>query len=144
MIYMAGLGSPTQHGRRHGVYDSGCISEVLRLNGELHGSRQWPDSEAQPLWNNIDGAVIQGGLLLANVFPPCFATSPTVTIGGKAATVTYAGFVSGSVSGLYQINADDSDRCYRADEQSSSGGGFGGNGDEPARRDHGRGGDGGH
>ena len=29
---------------------------------------------------------------------------PTVNIGGVAGTVTYAGFVSGSVAGLYQIN----------------------------------------
>ena len=58
-----------------------------------------------PLWSTIDGAVIQGKLLATNVFPPCMTTSPTVTIGGKAATVTYAGFVADSVGGLYQINA---------------------------------------
>ena len=39
------------------------------------------------------------------MYAPCFVTSPTVTIGGNAATVTYAGWVSGSVAGLYQINA---------------------------------------
>jgi uncharacterized protein (TIGR03437 family) len=44
-------------------------------------------------------------------YPPCFPiassgpTVPIVTIGGTPATVTYAGFVSGSIAGLYQINA---------------------------------------
>jgi uncharacterized protein (TIGR03437 family) len=49
--------------------------------------------------------VIHSAWLAAKTFPPCFATSPTVTIGGKAATVSYAGFVADSVGGLYQINA---------------------------------------
>jgi hypothetical protein len=62
-----------------------------------------------PLWTSIDGAVLQPALLQGN-FPPCFpitasgATVPIVTIGGTAATLTYAGFVSGSIAGLYQIN----------------------------------------
>jgi len=38
-------------------------------------------------------------------YPPCLATAPVVSIGGKAATVVYAGFVADSVGGLYQINA---------------------------------------
>ena len=38
-------------------------------------------------------------------YAPCLKTAPTVTIGGKAATVTYAGWVMDSVVGLYQINA---------------------------------------
>jgi uncharacterized protein (TIGR03437 family) len=105
MIYMAGLGSPTSTGAdtastTAAAFPKSCVSTVNYM-GAVNGQTVKPS----PLWNNIDGAVIQGGLLLANVFPPCFATSPTVTIGGKAATVTYAGFVSGSVSGLYQINA---------------------------------------
>jgi uncharacterized protein (TIGR03437 family) len=47
----------------------------------------------------------------ANHFAPCFLTTGTgvtpvtVTIGGLAATVTYAGFVADSVAGLYQVNA---------------------------------------
>jgi uncharacterized protein (TIGR03437 family) len=32
-------------------------------------------------------------------------TAVTVTIGGKSATVSYAGWVSNSAAGLYQINA---------------------------------------
>ena len=62
-------------------------------------------SKPSPLWTNIDGAVIQSALLATNVFPPCLTTAPTVTICGKTATVSYAGFVADSVGGLYQINA---------------------------------------
>jgi uncharacterized protein (TIGR03437 family) len=63
-----------------------------------------------PLWTSIDGAVLEPALLQGN-YPPCFPiassgpTVPIVTIGGTPATVTYAGFVSGSIAGLYQINA---------------------------------------
>jgi hypothetical protein len=61
---------------------------------------------------NIDGAIIQASLIDPSRKPPCMATSsgtpttiPAVTIGGVAATsIGYAGFVEGSVAGLYQIN----------------------------------------
>jgi uncharacterized protein (TIGR03437 family) len=33
------------------------------------------------------------------------ANLPPVTIGGQAATVSYAGFVADSIAGLYQVNA---------------------------------------
>jgi hypothetical protein len=59
-----------------------------------------------PLWTNLDGAIIQSAFIpdLAHHFAPCMRTAPTVTIGGKAATVGYAGWVTDSVVGLYQIN----------------------------------------
>jgi large repetitive protein len=61
---------------------------------------------------NIDGAILQASLIDPSRYAPCMATSsgnpttiPAVTIGGVAATsVGYAGFVEGSVAGLYQIN----------------------------------------
>jgi uncharacterized protein (TIGR03437 family) len=49
--------------------------------------------------------VIDSTYLATHVYAPCFVTAPTVTINGAPATVTYAGWVSGSVAGLYQINA---------------------------------------
>jgi len=59
-----------------------------------------------PAWTSIDGAVINTNILQGN-YAPCFATSyPTVTIGGASATVLSAGFVSGSIAGLYQINVE--------------------------------------
>jgi uncharacterized protein (TIGR03437 family) len=69
-----------------------------------------------PLWSSIDGAIIQTSLLQGN-FAPCLLFSDasatntlTVTIGTTALTavstpaITYAGFVAGSIAGLYQIN----------------------------------------
>jgi len=104
MIYMAGLGAPTSTGtdtvQTSQAFPKSCISTAAYM-GAVNG-QQTPPS---PLWASIDGAVIHSAWLATKTFPPCFATSPTVTIGGKAATVTYAGFVADSVGGLYQINA---------------------------------------
>ncbi len=53
-----------------------------------------------------DGAVLAASNWGTGNLPPCFSTKSyvTVTIGGVAAAVTYDGWVSGSVTGLYQIN----------------------------------------
>jgi uncharacterized protein (TIGR03437 family) len=63
-------------------------------------------------WTSIDGAVIQGELFKTNILPPCMIDPITVTFGTGGSTttatvgagVTYAGFASGSIAGLYQIN----------------------------------------
>jgi uncharacterized protein (TIGR03437 family) len=60
-------------------------------------------------WTNIDGAVIESQFLEGSALPPCFvnsgSTAITVTFGSTQATnIGYAGFVEGSVAGLYQIN----------------------------------------
>jgi uncharacterized protein (TIGR03437 family) len=79
-----------------------------------------------PLWTSIDGAVINPAQLALNAttpftanFPPCLSSSDTtgnsaltVTFYGATATttatagagITYAGFVAGSIAGLYQVN----------------------------------------
>jgi uncharacterized protein (TIGR03437 family) len=53
-----------------------------------------------------DGAVLVPTVWGTGNLPPCFAAKGwvTVSIGGQSATVTYAGWVAGSVTGLYQIN----------------------------------------
>jgi large repetitive protein len=55
-----------------------------------------------------DGLVIQSALFPSSNIQPCLKSSgadvPSVTIGGVPATVSFAGWVSGSVAGLYQIN----------------------------------------
>ncbi len=68
-----------------------------------------------PLWTSIDGAIINTNILQGNS-APCFLSADagatntiTVTIGTTPLTVantgiTYAGFVPGSIAGLYQIN----------------------------------------
>jgi hypothetical protein len=75
-----------------------------------------------PAWKDIDGAVMNydAHTIIANAgpdanYPPCMATATIAvtigTVGTNSFTVTtpvsgiaYAGFVSGSVAGLYQIN----------------------------------------
>jgi uncharacterized protein (TIGR03437 family) len=116
MIYMAGLGAPTSAGANTTAttaptYPAKCLSTANYM-AAVNGASSHPN----PLWSGIDGidgAVIESSLFAANtsptggyaVFPPCMATAPTVTIGGKSATVSYAGWVADSVGGLYQINA---------------------------------------
>jgi len=74
-----------------------------------------------PLWTSIDGAVINPAEFAANSgvanLPPCLSASDasatntlSVTIGSSVITavstpaISFAGFVSGAVAGLYQIN----------------------------------------
>jgi uncharacterized protein (TIGR03437 family) len=70
-----------------------------------------------PLWTSIDGAVINPLELATGNLAPCLLSSDalasntlTVTIGTTVVTaastpaIAYAGFVAGSIAGLYQIN----------------------------------------
>jgi uncharacterized protein (TIGR03437 family) len=104
-IYMTGLGAPDSTGDNAntggGAWSADCItaaSYYATLNA-LAGSSL----------TNIDGTIIQSSLLNTGRLPPCVQSSstnvPTVTIGGVAATVVYAGFVPDTVAGLYQVNA---------------------------------------
>jgi len=96
IIYVTGLGAPNSTGadtagKSAAKFPSSCVSVA--------------NYETAASLTTLDGAILVGTDLATNTLPPCFTTSPTVTIGGAAATVTYAGWVSGSVTGLYQINA---------------------------------------
>lgn len=92
-IFLSGMGAPTSTATSATslAYPASCMSVAAYV--------------AAASLTTADGAVIQDSDLGANMYAPCFATSPTVTIGGKAAVVSYAGWVVGSVAGLYQINA---------------------------------------
>lgn len=99
LIYVSGLGTPTSSaadtaGKSAAKAPGSCISAASYVTAE---------ALANPA--TADGAVILASKIQTNDLPPCFSTSPTVTIGGQAATVTYAGWVADSVAGLYQINA---------------------------------------
>jgi uncharacterized protein (TIGR03437 family) len=65
------------------------------------------DSPSTPVTSN-DGLVIQSALFPASNIQPCMMHNgtdvPSVKIGNVAATVVFAGWVSGSIAGLYQIN----------------------------------------
>jgi uncharacterized protein (TIGR03437 family) len=125
-IYMTGLGIPTSSGTdapqasvnppttciaptgaagNANIAPTGYMGAVN--TGVAGGGYAPPAGYTAPstVWTNIDGAVIRSALLSANVSPPCFSSTPTVTIGGQTATVSYAGFVADSIAGLYQVNA---------------------------------------
>ncbi len=97
LIYVTGLGAPNSTGAdtastKAAAFPASCVSIA--------------NYETLASLTALDGTVILPADLATNTLPPCFATkgSPAVTIGGLAATVTYAGWSSGSVTGLYQIN----------------------------------------
>jgi uncharacterized protein (TIGR03437 family) len=100
LIYVSGLGTPNSTaadtaGKSAPKFPGSCISPASYITAE---------GITNPA--TADGAVILASVIATNMLPPCFSSGgPTVTIGGLAATVTYAGWVADSVSGLYQINA---------------------------------------
>jgi len=104
LIYLTGLGAPNSTGANSNAaaskFPATCVSPAnyMATINALPGNAGW---------TTVDGAVIQVSQLKTNVLPPCMATANavTVTIGGLAATVSYAGWVGDSVAGLYQINA---------------------------------------
>jgi uncharacterized protein (TIGR03437 family) len=113
MIYASGLGAPNSTGTdtasaTAAAYPHSCVSPANYMAAVNNGTFT---SGVKPgtAWTSLDGAVILGTNLANNTFAPCMvntgSSAVTVSIGGKAATVTYAGWVSGSAAGLYQINA---------------------------------------
>jgi uncharacterized protein (TIGR03437 family) len=107
LIYAAGLGAPNSTGANTTntgkvTFPGSCISQASYVS-TINALSPAPS----PTWTNIDGAVVLSSKLATGHFAPCMATSGAVkvTIGGQAATVTYAGWVADSVTGLYQINA---------------------------------------
>ncbi len=101
VIYATGLGIPNSSApdtasTTAAKFPSSCISVASYVTAE---------GITAPA--TADGAVLVGTEIQTNKLPPCFASANqvTVSIGGLGATVTYAGWVSGSVTGLYQINA---------------------------------------
>ncbi len=100
IIYASGLGAPNSTAAdsaatKAAAFPASCISVANYVTA----------AGLNP--TTADGVVLEATDIATNTLPPCFATAKqvTVTIGGAAATVTYAGWVSGSIAGLYQINA---------------------------------------
>lgn len=101
VLYVTGLGTPNSTSANTNAtaaakFPTSCVTVASYVTGEAITSP-----------STADGAVLVSSVFATNKLPPCFATANqvTVSIGGAAATVTYAGWVSGSVTGLYQINA---------------------------------------
>ncbi len=106
LIYLTGLGAPNSTGLNtagtSATYPAACISTAAYMS-----TMNAAPVSASPAWTTIDGAVVLSSHLAANKLPPCFTSTAgiTVTIDGKPATVSYAGMVADSLTGLYQINA---------------------------------------
>jgi uncharacterized protein (TIGR03437 family) len=100
LIYASGLGVPNSTSAsvtstKAGTFPTSCFS----VAGYVTAAGLTSPATA-------DGAVLLASDWGTGNLPPCFSTKSyvTVTIGGVAATVTYDGWVAGSVTGLYQIN----------------------------------------
>lgn len=107
-IYMTGLGAPNSAGNNANAgsgytWSTDCVTPASYLASL--------NNYAASSLTTLDGVIISSSLLNTNRLAPCFRSSsdssgtpPTVTIGGVAGTVTYAGWVADSVAGLYQMN----------------------------------------
>ncbi|HEX3747127.1 MAG TPA: hypothetical protein VHW09_24490 [Bryobacteraceae bacterium] len=124
-IYMTGLGAPDSTApdvasQTPASFPGSCSAISLAgattpgylqvVNTKVTGTGYVPPT---PAWTAIDGAVIQSSMLKTNIFAPCMIDNVTVTFDPygtpKTADVTgggvlWAGFASGSVAGLYQVN----------------------------------------
>jgi uncharacterized protein (TIGR03437 family) len=123
-IYLTGLGFPdsTSADATPGDYTQigipgACVSvsgllQVVNTTVKVGSTTTY----ASPGWTSLDGAEMKDGpnAIIEGTgndlnFPPCFTPSEvTVTFGtvtnNVQGTVTFAGFVTGAVAGLYQIN----------------------------------------
>ena len=104
-IYVTGLGIPnsTANNANAGsglTWSSDCISLSSYLTSL--------NTMAGTSLTSAEGLVLVSSLINTNRLLPCFnsgsSLEPTVTIGGVAGTVTYAGLVADSFVGLYQVN----------------------------------------
>jgi uncharacterized protein (TIGR03437 family) len=120
IVYMTGLGAPNSTANNTTTttalaYPGSCISALgattpTAITGYLTTMNTTTVSPVytapNPPWTSLDGAIIQSAKIVANGtfhFPPCISTV-TATIAGVTATVSYAGWVADSISGLYQVN----------------------------------------
>ena len=104
-IYMTGLGIPNSTADNASAgsgftWSSDCISLSSYLTSL--------NTMAGTSLTVADGLVLSSALINSNRLLPCFESGssiePSVTIGGVAGTVTYAGLVADSFVGLYQVN----------------------------------------
>ncbi len=105
-LYVTGLGVPNSTADNTSTGTGTPITDCIAATsgaGNYMATLQ-SATAVSPSLTSIDGAVIQSALLNTGRLPPCLSTLPTVTVGGVAGTVAYAGFVADTVAGLYQIN----------------------------------------
>jgi uncharacterized protein (TIGR03437 family) len=102
MLYVTGLGVPDADLTAPGWTGVTCMA-VSDYWGAVN-----TNTGVSPALTTADGLVVQSALFTSGATAPCVKSAsslvPTVTVGGVAATVLYAGWVPDSVAGLYQIN----------------------------------------
>lgn len=103
-IYLTGLGIPNS------TADNASAGTGFQWSGDCITLASYLTSLsnfAGTTVSSADGLVISSSLINSNRLLPCFVSgnAPTVSVGGVAATVTYAGLVADSFVGLYQVNA---------------------------------------
>jgi uncharacterized protein (TIGR03437 family) len=120
MIYMTGLGAPLSAGDNAAaatdgtsgaghVWSADCISATSASSPTGYTTSLGSLTGVTP--STVDGLILQGSLINTGRFVPCLdktSQPPAVTIGGvalAASSIKYAGWVSDSVAGLYQVNA---------------------------------------
>jgi uncharacterized protein (TIGR03437 family) len=129
-LYVSGLGLPSTGGETNLAVPVGTVStqpgicaNVLALRtGEDGASTPW-GAASTTFATDLDGSLIDSALLgnlnaaviPTAILPPCLdPTTLTLTVTGLSTgatpsvtpNVTYAGWVGGSIAGLYQINAN--------------------------------------
>jgi len=100
-LYVAGLGRPDSDGTGSG-YSATCMPT------DGYWAAVNSATGASPALTSNDGLVIQSSMVPSGQIQPCVKSTspdvPSVTVGGVAGVVKYAGWVAGSIAGLYQIN----------------------------------------
>jgi uncharacterized protein (TIGR03437 family) len=118
-IYMTGLGAPSITSATNASQSGSNAPNAGTAGTSLANSDCLPTSVYQSSLNtwltglsltnvsSIDGAVMMSSIVDPTRLAPCLVPGidgPAVTVGGQTATVEYAGWVEGSVAGLYQVN----------------------------------------
>jgi uncharacterized protein (TIGR03437 family) len=112
-LYVTGLGVPdsTTGSAAWPAGSTKCMTADNSSTGYYALVNTNPAGVPATLLTANDGLVMQSALFPSGNIQPCFLSSgdtgsnyPTVTIGGVNAPVQFAGWVAGSVAGLYQIN----------------------------------------
>jgi uncharacterized protein (TIGR03437 family) len=109
MIYVSGMGVPTSTATDASSTTAPKAPAACISPGSYFAAVNALSTPPGTPWTSDDGAVLLSTNLGTNKYAPCFPLSgtgsPSVSIGGQPATLTYAGWVVDSVAGLYQINA---------------------------------------
>ncbi len=105
LLYITGLGVPDSDASGSG-YSATCIAPGTYF-AAVNTAAGNQVAGFTPLTSD-DGLVLQQSLYPANTMQPCVKADspnvPTVMVGSVQAEVDFAGWVTGSVAGLYQLN----------------------------------------